>query len=228
MTSFDNRNISSLIEKFLTKSFEQRETIVNQLRDQGFSNDEIEQFYKLIQGSSDPGLNTYPSYTQFAEFRLHKLLLLYVPPFLLILGTLGNLFSFLILRHKSMNQQSIYIYLSTLAIFDSLVLYFGLIRLWVNEISGLDIRNESAWICKGLPTLGYTFSDVSVWLIVAVTVERYFVVSHPFKASYFCQDIRAKKIIAGLVVVFFSINAHLLFSTDLVVNKKKKLAMEYI
>uniref|UniRef100_A0A2C9KTT3 G-protein coupled receptors family 1 profile domain-containing protein n=2 Tax=Biomphalaria glabrata TaxID=6526 RepID=A0A2C9KTT3_BIOGL len=122
---------------------------------------------------------------------------------------------FLILRHRSMNKQSIYVYLSTLAIFDSFVLYFGLIRTWVNEIRGSDIRDESAWLCKGLPTLGYTCSDVSVWLIVAVTLERYIVVSHPLKAHHFCQDVRAKKIIAGIVVLFFLINAHFLFSTDL-------------
>ncbi|KAH9509561.1 hypothetical protein Btru_046172 [Bulinus truncatus] len=123
-----------------------------------------------------------------------------------------------------MNKQSIYVYLTMLAVFDSLVLYFGLIRTWVNEIRGSDIRDESAWLCKGLLTLAYTCSDVSVWLIVAVTLERYLVVSHPLKAHHFSQDMRAKKIIAGIVILFFLVNVHFLFSTDLmhVTNKGYK------
>ena len=71
-----------------------------------------------------------------------------------------------------MRQQSIYMYLCALAVFDSLVLYVGLLRLWLGEITGTDIRNMSPWVCKSTLMLGYTCSDVSVWLIVAVTVER--------------------------------------------------------
>ncbi|XP_035826524.1 probable G-protein coupled receptor 139 [Aplysia californica] len=122
---------------------------------------------------------------------------------------------FLILRQKSMRQQSIFVYLSTLAVFDSLVLYIGLLRLWLGELTGSDIRDESRWLCKVIVALGYTCSDVSVWLIVAVTVERYIVVCHPLRAPTFCQDTRARKIVAAILLVFSLVNVHLLFSTDL-------------
>lgn len=120
-----------------------------------------------------------------------------------------------------MKQQSIYVYLSTLAIFDSLVLYCGLLRLWVDEVSGLDIRTKSTWLCKGLLMLNYTSSHVSVWLIVAVTFERYVIVSHPLQAPHFCQDSRAKKIIAGICLVFLLVNLHFLFTVDLNPSKKR-------
>ncbi|KAK3765716.1 hypothetical protein RRG08_026189 [Elysia crispata] len=157
-------------------------------------------------------------YFHIPEFRAHKALMLWVPPILLLLGTLGNTCSFAVLRQKTMRQQSIYMYLCALAVFDSLVLYVGLLRLWLGEITGTDIRNMSPWVCKSTLMLGYTCSDVSVWLIVAVTVERYIVVCHPLRARAFCQQLRAKIIIAGTVLVFSFVNIHFLFSTSLVEN----------
>ncbi|CAG5116118.1 unnamed protein product, partial [Candidula unifasciata] len=121
---------------------------------------------------------------------------------------------FFILRHKSMNKQSIYVYLSILAIFDSLVLYVGLLRQWLGEITGSDLRNGNSWCCKGIVVAGYICSDVSVWLIVAVTVERYIVVCHPLRASYFCQEVRAKKVVLAIILLFILINFHLFFSVD--------------
>lgn len=35
---------------------------------------------------------------QYTEYRVHKMLLLYVPPLLIAIGTFGNIFSFVILR----------------------------------------------------------------------------------------------------------------------------------
>lgn len=113
-----------------------------------------------------------------------------------------------------MNRQSIYVYLSILAVFDSLVLYIGLLRQWVGEITGSDIRNGNSWWCKSIVIAGYTCSDVSVWLIVAVTVERYIVVCHPLRASHFCQEVRAKKVVLAIILIFILINFHLLFSVD--------------
>ncbi|ESO90968.1 hypothetical protein LOTGIDRAFT_122346, partial [Lottia gigantea] len=120
---------------------------------------------------------------QYAEFRISKLLLLYVPPILIILGTFGNLFSFIILRRRPMLKVSTYFYLASLAIADSLVLYIGLLRMWINELTGIDAQDLTNWLCKLTCVLGYVCSDFSVWLIIAVTVERYIVVCHPFKAN---------------------------------------------
>jgi hypothetical protein len=66
---------------------------------------------------------------------------------------------------------------------DSLVLYLGLFRKWVGELTGFDPQDHSEWLCKSIVMLGYSCSDVSVWIIVAVTVERYIVVCHPLKAN---------------------------------------------
>ncbi|KAL8590175.1 hypothetical protein ACOMHN_010370 [Nucella lapillus] len=152
---------------------------------------------------------------QYPEYRAHKLLRLYIPPVLLLLGTFGNIFSFLILRHKAMARQSTHHFLAALAVVDSLVLYVGLFRQWLGDLTGFDPQLQSVWLCKTIVTLGYSCSNVSVWIIVAVTVERYIVVCHPLKATLVCNVSRAKRVVLAITALFVLINLHFLWTTSL-------------
>lgn len=151
---------------------------------------------------------------EFGEYRVSKWIGTYVPPILLIIGTFGNILSFLILR-KSMMRVSTYFYLAVLALADLLVLYIGLLRLWTGEITGVDIRNSNNWICKITIFLSYTASDFSVWLIVAVTVERYIAVCHPLKASILCSVQRARVVTVSMLVLLIMINSHFLLTVHI-------------
>ena len=157
------------------------------------------------------------SQTLFAypEYRLHKILLLYVSPLLLVLGTFGNIFSVFIMRQRSMIRMSAYVYLIHLAVADSMVLYIGLLRLWISELTGMDIRNQTAWLCKLVIFSGYVSSNLSVWLIIAVTVERYIVVCHPLKVNKFCTVPRAKRVVLGLLALFVVIHVHFFWTVTL-------------
>ena len=114
----------------------------------------------------------YQAMMNFTEYRLSKDILIYIPPVLLLVGTIGNILSFVILMTRSMRTFSTYLYLAVLSLTDILVLYAGLLRLWVGELSGHDVRDQSDWSCKVINVMGYTVSDFSVWLIIAVTIER--------------------------------------------------------
>ncbi|XP_067650870.1 FMRFamide receptor-like [Haliotis asinina] len=153
---------------------------------------------------------------QYREYRINKLLLLYVPPILIIIGTFGNLFSFVVLRRRPMLKVSTYFYLASLAIADSLVLYIGLLRLWIGELTGVDIQVQANWLCKLTVILGYVSSDTSVWLIMAVTVERFIVVCYPFKATEMCNVPRARWVIFVLICLMFAINLHFLWTVELI------------
>ena len=143
---------------------------------------------------------------QSDEYKLRHLLLLYVPPILLIIGTIGNLFSFAVLMMPSMRRMSTYLYLAALSVTDTLVLLIGLLRLWVGALQGYDIRDRVEWVCKSTNVLGYTVSDYSVWLIIAMTVERYVAVCHPLRAATFCNRSRAVKV--GIEPYYLVINLH--------------------
>ena len=61
----------------------------------------------------------------------------------------------------------------------------------------------------------YTFSDYSVWLLVAVTAERYVIVMWPLRASVVCIRRRALTICAGMFSFFLLINSHFAWTVEL-------------
>ena len=143
----------------------------------------------------------------------NKFLLMHVPPVLLLLGTFGNIFSFIILA-KNMFKVSTYSYLAVLAIMDMLVLYIGLLRLWLSNFS-LDILLLSDSMCKVVNFLAFVSSDTSVWLIIAVTVERFIAVNFPLRAPRMCNARRARYVIFCVVSAFFATNAHIMWTVEL-------------
>ncbi len=61
----------------------------------------------------------------YAEFRAHKQIMLYIPPILMVLGTVGNGLAFAVLTRRAMRRYCSYVYLAFLAITDTLILYVG-------------------------------------------------------------------------------------------------------
>ena len=152
---------------------------------------------------------------EFWSYRLHKILLYYVPPVLLVLGTIGNILSVYVLTRRSMRKHSTYFYLAILSTADTCVLLVGLLRLWIGQITGYDIKNEHDWACKLIHVLGHTLSDYSGWLIVAVTAERYVAVCHPLKATNICSRTRATRVVMLLLGVIFVLNLHFIWTVRL-------------
>ena len=142
----------------------------------------------MVVHSYEQGFMTY------AEYRAHKYILLYVPPILIFCGIIGNIISLVIWTRRSMRKFSTYFYLAVLASADIFVLLVGLLRLWIGELTGHDVRDTHDITCKLFTWLGYTSSDFSAWLIIAVTCERYLVVCHPFKISRLYSAVRSVKV----------------------------------
>jgi len=149
------------------------------------------------------------------EFRVHQALLLYIPMIIFTIGVLGNIMSFSVLTSRRMRSVSAYTYLAVLAVADNLVLTVGLLPVWIERLTGSDVKNRAAWLCRLISVVGVTVSDYSVWLIVAVTVERYIVVCHPLRAATLCQRRTALRVAAIIFVLVLTINANLTWTMDL-------------
>lgn len=149
------------------------------------------------------------------ELRLHRGLLLYVPMVIYAVGVLGNVVSFGVLTSRRMRRVSAYAYLAVLAVADCLVLTVGLLPVWVERLTGSDIKDRAVWLCRTISVVGTTVSDYSVWLIVAVTVERYIVVCHPLRAASLCQRRTALRVAAAIAVIVLAINVQLTWTMDL-------------
>ncbi len=143
---------------------------------------------------------------------------LYAPPCILAVGTLGNLVSLLVWsRTYSQSSVSTYLYLAVLAVSDMLVLLLGLFKDWMYAWAGYNLSSISQWACKLFTLAGYLSTDYSVWLIIAVTAERYIAVCHPLKTTSILRYLRPPWVLLLLLLLLLAINSHLLLTADLYV-----------
>lgn len=190
----------------------------NFLRIMNLNWNNIEEYFinitsKANAGDSDP-IPIQPS-AESVENRIRKQLLLFLPPFIFIIGVIGNTMSFVILSQRAMRVVSTYAYLTVLTFADTMVLFVGLLRLWITELTGSDLRVWTQWSCKLVNVLGSTISDFSGWLIIAVTAERFLAVCYPLKAPMVCSRHRAYAIVLILLAFHFLVNMHLFWTTQL-------------
>lgn len=104
---------------------------------------------QAILSSQDNKVFTNAGITDYVWMQnLQHNLKMYVSPVLLVIGLIGNILSFVILRHDKEKKMSINAYLSVLALADISVLMFGLLSTWVHEVSGVDIFRSVDILCK--------------------------------------------------------------------------------
>jgi hypothetical protein len=175
--------------------------------------------------------------SEYVEFRISEQLQLYVPPVLLLAGTLGNVLSFSVLMRRSMRATCTYNYLAALALLDTLVLYGDCLVSWLPHVMHGDpggggsshkaalLLNHSDWLCKLLTMLVYSVSVSSVWLLIGVTVDRYIATTHALHASTMCvTPRRALRVIGGVLLLASLLHAHFLFTMGLHAGNCQSLA----
>ena len=131
------------------------------------------------------------------RFYVQKLLV----PVITTAGLFGNIISSCVLTRKSMIS-STNCYLTALAVFDTLYLVFS----FTLSLQHYRLVEESHVYWYWTP-YGRVFTDissnVSVFLTVTFTLERYVGVCHPMKGRVLCTPRRANYIILGVVVFAF-------------------------
>ncbi|ESN91497.1 hypothetical protein HELRODRAFT_189703 [Helobdella robusta] len=159
---------------------------------------------------------SHASYDEPTASYINTFILTYIPLIIYIVGVLGNSLSLSVLVRKRMRRVSTYTYLSVLSVVDTLVLTMGLLQLWIGERSNLGwLRDQSNVACKTLNVFSYSMSDLSVWLIIAVTVERFIAVCHPLRAASMCRRRTALKVVSLLFLLLLTVNAHFIWTTEL-------------
>ena len=98
------------------------------------------------------------------------------PP-LCMMGLVGNTLVLLVLRRDGLVRTSANVYLSALAVGDSLVLMVASVVVHPGQASGWPFDGASRLACR---------SNASTWFIVAFTVERCVVVRFPLLKLRLC------------------------------------------
>ncbi|CAF0715621.1 unnamed protein product [Adineta steineri] len=132
---------------------------------------------------------------------------LYTYPFLLGIGTVGNLLSIVVLIQ--MRQHSVYRYLTFMAIADTVLLYIGLLRELLLS-SSFQMHIQGTLLCKLHVFFFYNTLHLSSWFRCCLNLDRYVAVKFPIYTSKWCRT-RQASINSSIVFVVLSLsNVHLL------------------
>ncbi|XP_050575475.1 thyrotropin-releasing hormone receptor-like [Bombus affinis] len=153
----------------------------------------------------------------------------YYIPSIILLGLVGNLLSCVVFLNTHLRIRSSSYYLAALATAD-----FGflvtLLLVWLNNTLGWKVFNKEGW-CETLVYVSAVCSSLSVWLIVAFTVERFIAVQYPLHRPHICTIARAKTIVLVLVILALASHSYS-FVTAGVINRDGEdycdLKVEYL
>ncbi|RNA15991.1 FMRFamide receptor-like [Brachionus plicatilis] len=130
----------------------------------------------------------------------------------IIFGTIGNILSLFVLLRRKMRIHSTFTYLTILAICDTLVLYFGLLRDFLVNKYNLDINGDI--LCKFHVFSFYFVLHMASWLLVAVNIDRLIAASFLSLSKTWCTPRTAIKVSIYLAIFLLIINSHFLYFVD--------------
>lgn len=130
-------------------------------------------------------------------------------PMLLFVGLVGNSVSLVMLRRRSLRSLTTCFYLSCLSVADLFCLCFGLFPVFLLTVTSGSI-NARAWMdCKLMDFLTYLSTDISIWIVVTMTIDRYISTCHPVISIKICNKKVAKRLVVAVAGIMLVVNGHL-------------------
>lgn len=176
----------------------------------------------------DPGgfyndYNNGPTCDSFHNYL--KILHTYYIPLIVVFGFVGNFLSCIVFLSTHLKMRSSSYYLAALAVADfGFLSVVFVVHCSYNNV--FDIFNTDGW-CQFFVYLSSVCASLSVWLIVAFTVERFIAVQYPLQRPHICTVSRAKAVVITLTVIALLSQIYLFWIAGLI-NLHEKPECEMI
>ncbi len=157
------------------------------------------------------------------EQKIAEYLIKYISITLLIIGTIGNILSFLVFLRRTLRDSVMSFYLRALALGDLVVVWSLALPITINNIFGIDItsiHNVSCWL---IIYLCHTSMLFSVWVLLTVTIERFVAVTFPHKMNIIFTHRQAYVSVVVFVLVAMCLNIHFMFSLKVITYPDQQL-----
>ena len=133
-------------------------------------------------------------------------------PMVILLGIIGSSLSLCVFIFSHMRAHSSTVYLGYLNVVD-IGFLCSLIPAWLGWVN-IDLFFRNGW-CQMTVFSNYLFSFLSVWTVVAFTVERFIVVYYPFKKPIMCTRRRAFTVVGSLTLGGLCFYSYALITTGI-------------
>jgi len=136
-----------------------------------------------------------------SSLNVHYVVWVFLLPVVVIIGVTGNVLSIIVLLSKAFRHTTTGVYLPLTAVADIVFLLTGAQE--TLEVAGVfSIREHNVWTCRFYKVIFYTAGDVSIWLLVAFTFDRFIAVCFPLSKQRVCRWTRA--VVASAVIASLS------------------------
>ena len=138
---------------------------------------------------------------------------------ILIVGLLGNLATLLVMQRKGINKTPVSVYMSALAVTDTLVLILDFLNNWLSLTLNIGLLSNHHFCLfhRYVFTVCYTYSS---WLLATLTFERFLAVTFPLTAKVVCTVKHALVTIIVEPIILFVVSSYNLWAWE--VNEKGK------
>lgn len=135
---------------------------------------------------------------------------IYILPIFVIVGTIGNVLTLAVYSRETLRMFSVTLYLVAYSVENTLVLFLVYGGSWVSMVTPYpEVENLSDWGCRVWQYVHRMLMHYNIWILVAVTLDRYIYVCHRHRANNFCTKFisKAALILIGIGVTVVSIHA---------------------
>ncbi|XP_064648816.1 adipokinetic hormone/corazonin-related peptide receptor variant I-like [Lineus longissimus] len=130
---------------------------------------------------------------------------LYVPPVIIVLGVVGNILAYMVMRQPQYDRSSSSYFMKVLAILDTIILVVRYLQRYIYMVNPTLVweKNQIATIfCKEFLFITFFFMNLTHWVLAVMAVDRLIGIMFPLKALVWCSVKRSRAYIIGLAIVF--------------------------
>ena len=135
---------------------------------------------------------------------------------ILLLGTFGNVMIVVILRRLRSGWSAMNVYLTSLALSDTAIQYSVALPMCMRKFLDYDVYVSHVVVCKLGMWVMTTTSNLSAWLLVALTAQRAASVLWPHRVSVICTRHKSVVIIVVISAACSLSQLHTVFGVDVV------------
>lgn len=146
----------------------------------------------------------------------------YYTPLIVLAGSIGNILSVFVFFKTKLRKLSSSYYLAALGVSDTCFLLTSFCQ-WFN-FTDVNLYNQNIF-CQFFTYVSFVSCFLSVWYVVAFTVERFIAVLYPLKRQTMCTVRRAKIVLCGLTVAGGVINFPTIIYSDVIYSEESNSSM---